>query len=129
MDMSHISRQALSGPQPVRVVNMPGATGDFFKIVKRQYEGLQRELKEDEALIMLYDSAAGERIYIDTVVLSPEADTLIFQGYDGNGNLCQTVAQSYSVPLLFKIIKPQDPSAERKPIGFRIEDDPEQPET
>jgi hypothetical protein len=115
-------------PQQVTVVNMPGSTGDFFKIVKRQYDGLQKELNADEALIMLYDSAVGERVYVDTVVLSPEADTLVFQGWDRDNNFCQVVAQSYSVPLLFKIIKREDPSAERRPIGFSVVGEDEEDE-
>jgi hypothetical protein len=113
-------------PKKVQVTNPPKPEfgKDFFWMVRRQYQGLKAELKENEALVMLYDSPAGERIHVENVVLSSDSDTLIFQGRDSDGHLCQVITQAQSVQLVMKIIPSQKP--DRKPIGFGVIDQSDQ---
>ena len=96
------------------------ASEDFFKIVRRQYNELQVERKENEAVQLLYHSPAGEQIHILYVYRDRDSDTLVFRGVDKNGNVCHVVTQAQSVQLLMKIVSPTEP--ERRTVGFAVKD-------
>ncbi len=71
---------------------------------------------------------AGEIIRVQDVGYYRDTDALIFQGFDRANNLCQIIAKVQGLQVLFRIltISEEDP-AQKRPIGFRVLEDPEQP--
>lgn len=83
--------------------------------------GLNNDLAENEVVVMELHTLAGERIQVQDVGYYRDTDTLMFQGFDNEGNLCQIVAKVQSLHVLFRVLTvTENETTERRRIGFTV---------
>ncbi len=116
-------------PQSVRVTNRLTAE-DMYRKIKVRESAILNDLNENEELVVEYLTPTGRVIRIrDVGYYRDTPDLLFLVGNDVSGDECQVIAPVQSVQTVFSIITVKDRQPERRRIGFRIEDDPEQPRT
>lgn len=83
--------------------------------------GLNSNLSENEIVVMELHTLAGERIRVQDVGYYRDTDTLIFQGVDNAGNLCQIVAKVQGLQVLFRVLTETEVEApKRGRVGFTV---------
>lgn len=91
----------------------------FHRMIEQRYKALRNDLEEREEVILEYHTPAGERIVLNQVTHPRNTEVLIYQGHGMDGSLCQVLARSPGLHLLFRIVTLPEEASERSPIGFR----------
>jgi hypothetical protein len=116
-------------PQSVHVTNRLSGE-DLYRMIKVRESAILDDLDDNEELIAEYLTPTGRIIRIrDVGYYRNIPDLLFLVGNDVSGDECQVIAPVQSVQMVFSIITVKDRPPERRPIGFRVEDDTQQPES
>jgi hypothetical protein len=119
-------------PRTVRITDVVSGEA-FHERLRLREAGLNGNREENEVVILELHTSAGEIIRVRDVGYYRDSDTLLFDGFDRNGNVCQVIAKVQGLQVMFRVIKiedPQrdeDPQQERKRIGFYVDEEQETP--
>jgi hypothetical protein len=111
-DLSRIS-EAIQGPKssPSGPVDNLGAT------MLGQVQAMQKALKEDEELVVLFNSGVETVRVLEIFV--PTWQVVVLTGIDAGKNVTRVVSPVQSVQLICKVMKVQPPATPAR-IGFVV---------
>lgn len=120
-------RPRMNLPQPVRVSNAP-TVNSFMDKLRRREDDLRARLKDGYHFAEEFHTPAGRIIRIGDISYYDNDTSLTIQGTDlATGELCQVIVPVQNFQTVFRIYAAEDSTAGRKPIGFRINEDPKLP--
>ena len=121
-------RPRMNLAQPVRVTNAQTVNSAMDRLRRREAD-LRARLKDGYHFAEEFHTPAGTVIRIGQISYYDDDTSLTVQGTDlATGEICQVIVPVQNFQVVFRIYAVEDPTAERKPIGFRIDEDPELPE-
>jgi hypothetical protein len=95
------------------------AARGFHHMVEEHYKRLRKELEEGQDLILEFHSPAGYVIRINQI--GRISDSLIFQGHNQLGELCQALARPASLVVMFRFVTLRAEEPPRPPVGFSLD--------
>ena len=116
-------------PQRVSLNNMRPTAESLWNKLKKREARLRSVLEVNQDLAVELHAPSGSIIRIGEIGYYTDTDdALIIQGIDVlSGEFCQAIVPVQIFYVVFRIRTVEDPAQERRPIGFRALEDPEQP--
>ena len=81
----------------------PAAVGDIGAAVVGQIQAMQRPLKEDQELAVLFH--AGDEMLRVTEIFVPNAEVLVFAGVDSKGNVTRVISPVGAAQVVCRILQ------------------------
>lgn len=79
------------------------ATADIGAAIVGQIQAMQRPLKEDQELAVLF--RAGDEMLRVTEIIVPNPEVLVFAGLDGQGNITRVISPVGTAQVVCRILK------------------------
>lgn len=94
------------GPEPAKPGEKPAATPvtePVGGLILGQIQAMQRPLKEDQELVVLYHT--GSEMLRVTEIFVPNVQVFVLAGVDGGGNVTRAIVPAEQARLVCKIMK------------------------
>jgi hypothetical protein len=113
--------------QPVRLTNMKPSADALLNKLKRLEDNTRPNVKEDQDLAVELHTPSGAVIRIGEIGSYLDTDdALLVKGIDkSSGDACAAIVPVQNFYVVFRVTTVEDP-AQKRPIGFRVIEDPEQ---
>lgn len=92
----------------------------FFKRLMLWIQKEETQIKDDEALLVLYYNRTGQRLYVSNIHYHNPHMIILF-GQDSDGNEHRILVHMESVELDLMRVKVKDKEQDHRKIGFSIE--------
>jgi hypothetical protein len=90
-------------PKPAETKPPAAAVADIGASIVGQIQAMQRPLKEDQELAVLF--RAGDEMLRVTEIFVPNADVLVFAGMDPHGIITRVISPVNAAQVVCKILK------------------------
>jgi hypothetical protein len=100
---SQAIEKAVRTPEPAKPAPAPAAAPDTGAAIIAQIQAMQRPLKDDQELAVLFH--AGDGMLRVHEIFVPNTEVLVFAGVDAEGNVTRVISPVNAAQVVCRILK------------------------